>query len=129
MKIAGLGQEIEIRIRRQAVGAQSDPYTALEQLLDGMKPMAEGGVGPRTLDDRSGLRYRRDRIEIVGMHAQATCRAGAHLQNVGDGRRQSLGGPYSQFLEETHKRAAVLCQELQFVTRLGQMRGQQKTMP
>ena len=72
---AGLGQHVEVGVGGEAVGAQGDADAAGEELAEGVRRVAEGGVRARAVDEAAVGGNRALRAEVVAVDEQRRVQA------------------------------------------------------
>ena len=82
---ARLGEHVEVGVGGEAVGAEGDADAAGEEVAEGVRRMAEGGVGARAVDDACRGPERRVGREVVAVGVQATDRARRVSSTTGAG--------------------------------------------
>src|SRR5262249_25156992 len=121
MDEASLGENVEVRIGREAIGTQRDTDAFRQKVAKGMGRMTEGGVRSRTVDDGAVVGDGCISAKVVAVRKGNGIHTVHQFQYIFRAFDKSGGVPGADLLKEFDKRPTAVAQERQFGTRLGQM--------
>ena len=102
---ACLGEQVEVGVGREAVGAERDADAAGEELAERVRRVAEGGVRARAVDDGAARQERSIRMSgSCNERKWVSCSAAGYVSGCSQCRARGREDPRHPALQETAER-------------------------